>query len=422
MLDYVTIFCKAGNGGDGIVSFHREKFVQAGGPDGGDGGNGGNVVFEVDENLNTLIDFKFKKHFRAENGENGAAKNCFGKSGEDLVIKVPKGTVIKDKESGVVVADMKEKGMRKVLLKGGRGGRGNARFATPTRRAPSFAQRGTKTEEHALILELKTIADVGLIGFPNVGKSTLLSVMTSAKPKIANYHFTTLAPNLGVLKYYDESVVIADIPGLIEGASEGAGLGHDFLRHVERVRLLVHVVDISGSEGRDPYEDYVKINGELDNYSLKLSGLKQIVCVNKTDLLSEDDAKKAVSDFEKKTGVKVIAVSAYTHKGIDELLKAVIEELKTADKPEDIYVEENIEFESRDNTSYEIEREDDGTFAVYGGLIDMLAKNVIISDADSFRYFQKVLLDKGIIDALRQKGARDGDTVVVGDIEFEFLE
>ena len=228
MLDYVTIFCKAGNGGDGIVSFHREKFVQAGGPDGGDGGNGGNVVFEVDENLNTLIDFKFKKHFRAENGENGAAKNCFGKSGEDLVIKVPKGTVIKDKESGVVVADMKEKGMRKVLLKGGRGGRGNARFATPTRRAPSFAQRGTKTEEHALILELKTIADVGLIGFPNVGKSTLLSVMTSAKPKIANYHFTTLAPNLGVLKYYDESVVIADIPGLIEGASEGAGLGYDF--------------------------------------------------------------------------------------------------------------------------------------------------------------------------------------------------
>lgn len=422
MLDYVTIFCKAGNGGDGIVSFHREKFVQAGGPDGGDGGNGGNVVFEVDENLNTLIDFKFKKHFRAENGENGAAKNCFGKSGEDLVIKVPKGTVIKDKESGVVVADMKEKGMRKVLLKGGRGGRGNARFATPTRRAPSFAQRGTKTEEHALILELKTIADVGLIGFPNVGKSTLLSVMTSAKPKIANYHFTTLAPNLGVLKYYDESVVIADIPGLIEGASEGAGLGHDFLRHVERVRLLVHVVDISGSEGRDPYEDYVKINGELDNYSLKLSGLKQIVCLNKTDLLSEDAAKKAVSDFEKKAGVKVIAVSAYTHKGIDELLKAVIEELKTADKPEDIYVEENFEFESRDNTSYEIEREDDGTFAVYGGLIDMLAKNVIISDADSFRYFQKVLLDKGIIDALRQKGARDGDTVVVGDIEFEFLE
>ena len=422
MLDYVTIFCKAGNGGDGIVSFHREKFVQAGGPDGGDGGNGGNVVFEVDENLNTLIDFKFKKHFRAENGENGAAKNCFGKSGEDLVIKVPKGTVIKDKESGVVVADMKEKGMRKVLLKGGRGGRGNARFATPTRRAPSFAQRGTTTEEHALILELKTIADVGLIGFPNVGKSTLLSVMTSAKPKIANYHFTTLAPNLGVLKYYDESVVIADIPGLIEGASEGAGLGHDFLRHVERVRLLVHVVDISGSEGRDPYEDYVKINGELDNYSLKLSGLKQIVCVNKTDLLSEDDAKKAVSDFEKKAGVKVIAVSACTHKGIDDLLKAVIEELKTADKPEDIYVEENFEFESRDNTSYEIEREDDGTFAVYGGLIDMLAKNVIISDADSFRYFQKVLLDKGIIDALRQKGARDGDTVVVGDIEFEFLE
>lgn len=422
MLDYVTIFCKAGNGGDGIVSFHREKFVQQGGPDGGDGGNGGNVVFRVDDNLNTLIDFKFKKHFRAENGENGQGRNCFGKSGEDLIINVPLGTVIKDKESGVVVADMNKKGYEKVLLKGGRGGKGNARFATPTRRTPNFAQQGTKTTEHALILELKTIADVGLIGFPNVGKSTLLSVMTSARPKIANYHFTTLAPNLGVLKVYDESIVIADIPGLIEGASEGAGLGHDFLRHIERVRLLVHIVDISGSEGRDPYDDYVKINRELDGYSAKLAGLTQIICVNKTDLLTAEELDKAVKRFEKKAGKKVIEISAYTHLGIDTLIKAIIDGLKTAEKPEDIYVDEDFEFEKSDNSSFEIEKEDDHTFLVYGGLIDTLQKNVTMSDDDSFRYFQKTLQNRGVIDALREKGAKDGDTIVVGDIEFEFVE
>lgn len=256
------------------------------------------------------------------------------------------GTVIKDKESGVVVADMNKKGYEKVLLKGGRGGKGNARFATPTRRTPNFAQQGTKTTEHALILELKTIADVGLIGFPNVGKSTLLSVMTSARPKIANYHFTTLAPNLGVLKVYDESIVIADIPGLIEGASEGAGLGHDFLRHIERVRLLVHIVDISGSEGRDPYDDFVKINRELDGYSAKLAGLTQIICVNKTDLLTAEELDKAVKRFQKKVGKKVIEISAYTHVGIDTLIKAIIDGLKTAEKPEDIYVDEDFEFEN----------------------------------------------------------------------------
>ena len=420
--DSAKIFIKSGKGGDAHVSFRRELFVAAGGPDGGDGGRGGDIIFEVDKGLNTLGEFRQKRKYVAECGEDGGKRLCHGKDGKDLIIKVPEGTIIKDDTSGKIIADMSGDRMREVILKGGRGGKGNKNYATATMQVPKYAQPGQQAKELWVRLELKVIADVGLVGFPNVGKSTLLSMVSNAKPKIANYHFTTLAPNLGVLKYYDESVVIADIPGLIEGASEGAGLGHDFLRHVERVRLLVHVVDISGSEGRDPYEDYVKINGELDNYSLKLSGLKQIVCVNKTDLLSEDDAKKAVSDFEKKAGVKVIAVSAYTHKGIDELLKAVIEELKTADKPEDIYVEENFEFESRDNTSYEIEREDDGTFAVYGGLIDMLAKNVIISDADSFRYFQKVLLDKGIIDALRQKGACDGDTVVVGDIEFEFLE
>lgn len=421
-LDYVTIYCKAGNGGDGVVSFHREKYVQAGGPDGGDGGNGGSIIFVVDENTNTLVDFKYKKHFRADDGSNGAAKNCYGKSGSDMIIKVPVGTVIRDKDSGVVVADMSKPDMRKLLLKGGRGGRGNARFSTPTRQAPNFAQHGYKTQEHALVLELKTIADVGLIGFPNVGKSTLLSVLTSAKPKIANYHFTTLSPNLGVIKFYDESIVLADIPGLIEGASEGAGLGHDFLRHIERVRLILHIVDISGSEGRDPYDDYLKINREIDNYSAKLAGLPQIVCVNKTDLMTQEESTAAIADFEKKCGKSVIAISAQTHKGVDELLHKIYNRLQTCPKSEDIYVENNFEFEKNDTTSYEIDIEDDGTFLVYGGLIDMLEKNVVISDADSFRYFQKVLSDRGIFDELRKKGAKDGDTIVVGDVEFEFVE
>jgi Obg family GTPase CgtA len=418
-VDYATIFVKAGNGGDGIVSFHREKYVMTGGPDGGDGGRGGSIIFVADKGLNTLTDFKFKKHFRAEDGLNGEAKNCFGKSGADMEIKVPVGTVIKDKESGTVVADMRTDGMRKVLLKGGTGGRGNARFATPTRRAPSFSQKGIKTEEHSLILELKTIADVGLVGFPNVGKSTLLSVLTAARPKIANYHFTTLSPNLGVVKLYDESVVIADIPGLIEGASEGAGLGHDFLRHIERVRLIVHIVDISGSEGRDPYEDYVKINNELESYSTKLAGLPQIVVANKCDMLTDD---KMVKAFEKRAKVKLLQISAHMQKGLKELLDEIHVRLSEVPETAELDVDESFEFEVYDNQSYEIEREDDGTFLVYGGFIDMLAKNVIISDPTSFRYFQKMLTDRGIIDALRARGAKDGDVVVVGDIEFDFID
>ena len=261
-LDIATIFVKSGNGGDGVVSFHTEKYVAQGGPDGGDGGNGGDIVFVVDKSASTLIDFKFAKHFRAEDGSNGGAKNCKGRSGKDLYIKVPKGTVIKEKKTGNVLADMFYDDSEFLLQKGGLGGKGNARFATAQRKAPRFSQKGEKTQEVELTLELKTIADVGLVGFPNVGKSTILSVISSAKPKIANYHFTTLTPNLGVVKYYDKDFVVADIPGLIEGASEGAGLGHNFLRHIERVRLIVHVVDISGIEGRDPYEDYLTINGE----------------------------------------------------------------------------------------------------------------------------------------------------------------
>lgn len=417
--DVATIYVKAGNGGDGVVSFRREKFVMAGGPDGGDGGKGGNIVFVADAGLNTLIDFKYQRHFRAENGANGSGQNCFGKGGDDLIIKVPVGTVIKDKETGTVVADMVVDGESLVLLKGGRGGKGNAKFATPQRRTPSFSQQGIKTKEHTLILELKTIADVGLVGFPNVGKSTLLSVLTSARPKIANYHFTTLSPNLGVVKFYDDSIVIADIPGLIEGASEGIGLGHNFLRHIERVRLIVHIVDISGSEGRNPYDDYLKINDELDNYSIKLSGLKQIIVANKCDMLTDESV---FEDFEKKVNQKVFKISAITQKGLKELLHEIYTKLKDIPKTEPITVDEDFEFEKIDYNSYEIIKEDENTFTIIGGFIDMLVKNVVISDPDSFRYFQKRLTDRGIIEDLRNNGAKDGDTIIVSDIEFEFLD
>ena len=313
-LDIATVFVKAGNGGDGVVSFHTEKYVAKGGPDGGDGGKGGDVIFKVDNNASTLIDFRFAKHFRAENGGNGAGKNCTGKSGKDLVIKVPQGTVIRDKKSGKAIADMFYPDSVFVCCKGGMGGKGNARFATAQRKAPRFCQLGEKTTERELLLELKTIADVGLVGFPNVGKSTILSVVSGAKPKIANYHFTTLTPNLGAVRFRDKSFVLADIPGLIEGAKEGAGLGHKFLRHIERVRLIVHVVDISGSEGRDPYKDYLTINDELAGYSEKLAALPQIVCANKCDLLQE---KSALNEFAEKTGNKVFPVSAITHEGVE---------------------------------------------------------------------------------------------------------
>lgn len=418
-LDKVTINIKAGNGGDGKVSFHREKYIPAGGPDGGDGGNGGNIVFLADPSFNTLIDFKFKKFFRAEDGDEGAASNCTGKSGEDLVIKVPKGTVIKEFDSGRIVADMINDGDRKVLLWGGRGGKGNIRFATAQRRAPAFSQKGVKTTEYKVVLELKTIADVGLVGFPNVGKSTLLSVLTSARPKIANYHFTTLSPNLGVVKYYDNSYVIADIPGLIEGASEGAGLGHEFLRHIERVRLIVHIVDISGSEGRDPIDDYKKINEELSNYSIKLANLPQIVCANKSDLLLPGDDK--IGAFEKATNQKVYRVSAITGEGLKELLDVIWSVLKDLPKTEAFEID-GYDFDVVDNTSFEILKDENGVYVLVGGFIDMLIKNIVLSDPESNRYFQKMLIERGVIQALRDKGVKEGDIISVGDTEFEFIE
>lgn len=419
-LDIATIFIKAGDGGDGIVSFYTEKYVANGGPDGGDGGHGGSIIFEAADNANTLVDFKFKKHFRAENGANGGAKRCRGKNGSDLIIKVPRGTVIKDKASGRIIADMFLDGERVTVVEGGRGGKGNARFATPLRKAPRFSQKGEKSVEREITLELKTIADVGLVGFPNVGKSTLLSVVSGARPKIANYHFTTLSPNLGVVERYGDSFVIADIPGLIEGASDGAGLGHNFLRHIERVRLIVHVVDISGHEGRDPYEDFIKINDELKKYSEKLGDLPQIICANKCDLIYEgiDDVIKG---YEKKTGCPAVPISAVMNKGVTDLIDAIADKLNTLPKPERLEYEE-FSYEERDNRSFYVSRADDGAFIVEGGLIDALQRNVVLSDSESFRFFQKCLKDKGVISRLRKEGAKDGDTIRISDIEFEFVE
>lgn len=417
-LDIATIFIKAGNGGDGVISFHTEKYVAKGGPDGGDGGNGGSIIFTVDKSASTLIDFRYAKHFRAENGENGAAKTCKGKAGKDLYIKVPIGTVIKDKVTGNIIADMFYEDSVFVAQKGGLGGKGNARFATPQRKAPRFCQKGEKTSEIELTLELKTIADVGLVGFPNVGKSTLLSMVSSAKPKIANYHFTTLSPNLGVVKRYDESFVMADIPGLIEGASQGAGLGFRFLRHIERVRLIVHIVDVSGHEGRDPYQDYLTINKELVDYSPKIADLPQIVCANKCDLVEDESV---IDEFEAKVGQKVLRLSAVSRQGVDELMGEIFDKLATIPKSQPIPVE-MIVSEDKDTTSFMITVDEDGVYEVVGGLMDSLSRNVVLDDYESFRYFQKILKDKGVIKALVNSGCVEGDTVRIGDIEFDFVE
>ena len=414
-LDIVNIYAKAGNGGDGKVSFHREKYVMCGGPDGGDGGKGGSVIFVADSSLTSLIDFKFKKHFRAENGAPGEGGNCFGKNGQDILVKVPTGTIIRDKETGGIIADMYVDGEKKVILKGGKGGRGNARFATPTRRTPSFAELGEVTIERNLTLELKTIADVGLVGFPNVGKSTLLSVLTNARPKIANYHFTTLSPNLGVIKAFDKSYVIADIPGLIEGAANGLGLGHTFLRHVERVRLLVHVVDISGIEGRDPADDYRAIREELRQYNERLASLPEIVVANKTDLITEEGA---VERFEEKVGVKALPISAAAYENIDALVKKIFSALNELPAPKPLEFEP-FEYEKSAPNAFAVKKLQQDTYEVTGGLVEMLIRKVVLSDHESNRFFQNVLKEKGVIDKLREAGAKDGDTIIVGDVEFE---
>ncbi len=419
-IDRAKIVIKSGDGGDGCSSFHREKFVQRGGPDGGDGGNGGNVVLFADAGMNTLLDFKFTRFYRAQNGESGRSKLQRGKNGDDLVIKVPVGTIVKDISSGKIIADMNISGKTRIVLHGGRGGKGNARFATPTKQSPKFSQPGQKTLEHEIELELKTIADVGLIGLPNVGKSTILSVLTNAKPKIANYHFTTLTPNLGVVKRYDSSFVLADIPGLIEGAADGAGLGHDFLRHIERTRMLVHVLDISGSEGRNPVDDYRRINSELEKYSKRLAQLPQIIAANKMDITGADENLELLKKEVANDGVKVFPVSAAAVKGFDTLLDEIIKTLAALPKVYE-FEEEDMPERTKYEPGFEIAMDGD-VFVVSGGSVDYILDTTYADDEISMRRFQQYLIKEGIIDALRKKGANETSTVRMGEWEFDFIE
>ena len=419
-VDKARIIIKAGNGGDGCSSFHREKYVSHGGPDGGDGGRGGNVIFLADENMSTLLDFKFARHFRAQNGENGRGKMQFGKKGEDIIIKVPVGTRVRDLESGKIIADMNKAGREKIVLHGGRGGKGNAKFATPTRQSPRYAQNGQRTKEYEVELELMTIADVGPIGLPNVGKSTILSVVTSAKPKIANYHFTTLTPNLGVVKRYDKSFVVADIPGLIEGAAEGAGLGHDFLRHIERTRLLVHVLDISGSEGRDPIEDYKQIRKELADYSPKLTELPELIAANKMDITGAEDYLEFLREELEGANVEIFPVSAATAKGFEPLLDRILALLETLPSTREFAEDDIIEAPQYD-WKFEITQED-GVFVVTGGIVDYILDTTNADDEESMRRFQKFLDSEGIINALREKGANEESVIRLGEWEFDFIE
>ena len=421
--DYVKIIAKAGDGGNGAVSFRREKYVAAGGPDGGDGGKGGDVYFFVDPDSNTLVDFRFKKKFKAENGKNGEGNHRYGKSGEDLHIGVPRGTIIKDAATNLVLADLSEIGQEQLILPGGRGGKGNSHFATSTRQAPRFSQDGEKGLEKELILELKLLADVGLVGFPNVGKSTFLSRTTSATPKIANYHFTTLEPNLGVVKLKTgDSFVVADIPGIIEGASEGTGLGLQFLRHIERTRLLLHVIDVSGSEGRNPVQDFKIINEELRQYSEKLANRKQIIVANKIDSMQDESLYKELEKMAKEKSIEIYKISAVTGEGIEQLLNHVSEVLKTLPK-EDIVevVGGNKVYTLNEEESFTITKED-GMFVVDGPEVQKIMRRVNLEDNESMYYFQKCLDELGVNQALKEAGVQEGDTVRVVDWELEWMD
>lgn len=420
-LDRVKLMIKAGDGGNGAISFLRTKLVMNGGPDGGDGGKGGNVVFVATKNMNTLYTFSFKKKFVAENGGDGDKKNMTGANGKDARIEVPCGTVIIDAETDKIIADLFEDGMEFVALRGGEGGHGNAYYKSSIKQAPAFSQTGEKVKQKEVYLELKTIADVGLVGFPNVGKSTLLSCISNANPKIANYHFTTLYPNLGVCEVKGQTFVVADIPGLIEGASEGQGLGHYFLKHVERVRLILHLLDISESEGRDFIDDYNKINKELSHYSKELAKTPQIVVFSKTDLLSEEELKSKIARFEKEVGLEHIEISGATYRGIEDLKKLTLERLSKIPKKPPIEVEE-YDFDRRQKDNIEISRQDDGTFVVEGGKIDNFVRGVVLDDTLSFAYFQSRLNEMGIIDMLKERGLKNGDTVKIKDITFEYVE
>jgi GTPase len=421
-IDYAKIFIKSGDGGDGAISFRREKYVPLGGPDGGDGGKGGDVIIEVDPNMTTLLDFTYNRKYKAERGTNGSGAKCYGKAGENMIIKVPMGTIIKDVETDKIMADLSHPDDKFVIARGGKGGKGNVKFCTPTRQAPDFAEPGMPGEERMIKLELKLLADVGLVGFPNVGKSTLLSVVSKARPKIANYHFTTLKPNLGVVAIPGmNSFVMADIPGIIEGAAEGVGLGLQFLRHIERTRVLIHVVDISGIEDRDPYEDFLKINEELKKYSVKLWDRPMIVAANKADMLEDDSV---FEDFKKKVNAlgydKVFKISAATNQGVEELMKEAGRLLSTIPvtdmeiSPEERFIPEEKRF------TYSI-RKEENIYYVEGSFVDRLLASVNVNDPNELRYFHRVLKNKGVLDDLKEMGIQDGDFVNLNGFEFEFL-
>ena len=419
-VDKAKIFIKAGDGGDGAVSFHREKYVAAGGPDGGDGGNGGNIVAVADKNVSTLIDFRYKKKYIAQSGGNGMDSHRSGKNGEDLIIKFPCGTIIRDKETGKVICDLKNDGDRFIIARGGNGGWGNSHFATSTRQTPKFAKAGMPGDAREITLELKLIADVGLLGFPNVGKSTFLSIVSDARPKIANYHFTTLQPNLGVVNMGDGSFVIADIPGIIEGAHEGVGLGHEFLRHVERTKVLLHIVDVSGIEGRNPVEDFKTINAELGQYSEKLAKKPQIVVANKADIPAFYDNFDAFKAEIEGMGYPVFAISGATKMGITEVLNEAYRLLSTIPDEEDEY--EMFDFdEMRTADKIEITKED-GIYFVESLKIQNLVESTNFDDYESLQYFQRMLRKLGVIDKLEEAGVKEGDTVNIYDFEFDYVK
>lgn len=424
--DRAEIHIRSGKGGDGHVSFRREIYVPAGGPDGGDGGRGGDLIFEVDEGLNTLSDFRYIRKYSAGDGESGSKKRCHGKDGEDLVVKVPPGTVIREKETGKVVADMSHDHRREVVLRGGRGGKGNQHYATATMQAPTYAQPGQKAQEMDVILELKVIADVGLVGFPNVGKSTLLSRVTNAKPKIGNYHFTTLSPNLGVVDLEGGGFVIADIPGLIEGASEGLGLGHEFLRHIERTKVIIHLVDAASTEGRDPMEDIQKINDELTAYNPELAQRPQVIAANKLDVLYEEDATEIVNKLKETfepQGIQVFPISAVSGKGVKELLYHVKEMLSQLEQAPVVFEKEFFpEDLVRSDEPYTVNKEDEHLYVVEGPRIERMLGYTNLGSEKGFEFFQRFLKDNGILEELEALGIQEGDTVKMYGLEFDYYK
>ncbi|UOE54558.1 GTPase ObgE [Bacillus sp. CMF12] len=428
-VDQVKVYVKGGDGGNGMVAFRREKYVPNGGPAGGDGGKGANVVFEVNEGLRTLMDFRYQRHFKAPRGEHGMSKNQHGRNAKDMIVKVPPGTVVSDAESGEVIADLTEHGQRAVIARGGRGGRGNTRFATPANPAPELSEHGEPGQERDVVLELKLLADVGLVGFPSVGKSTLLSVVSSARPKIAEYHFTTIVPNLGMVETEDgRSFVMADLPGLIEGAHSGVGLGHQFLRHIERTRVIVHVIDMAAVEGRDPFEDYLTINKELKEYNLRLTERPQVIVANKMDMPdAEENLKKFKEQIEE--DYPIFPISALTRQGLRDLLFAVADKLEETpefplshEEEEDTGVHRVLYKHEAEQTEFVITRDPAGVFVVSGDAIEKLFKMTDFSRDESVRRFARQLRGMGVDDALREKGAKDGDTVKLLDYEFEFID